>query len=160
MRNLLLALFVFLIAACSKEDPHPPVPKPDSSVTILDLEYGLEKGSYYNGYYEFMKQDCLVFHMELTTPAGITVEISKDLIGKKISFEPLDEFWFFSIGNGTGVFRAFENSKGDFDTYSGWFIADVNERTNECLLEFELIRKEELMASGKIIEVFERIDSL
>jgi hypothetical protein len=43
----------------------------------------------------------------LTDFAGITVEISKDMVGEKTPFEPSDEFWFFAIGNGkiSGVFE-------------------------------------------------------
>lgn len=88
------------------------------------------------------------------------MEISKDLIGERISFEPSDEFWFFAIGNGQGGFRPLENSKGDFDTYSGWFTANVNEQTNECLLEFELIRNGETISSGEISGFFTRMSSL
>ncbi len=163
MKNLIFVLLAVALVSCEKEPKNngdvPEVPIAEG-VRIWGSDYELEKGSYYSGYYEMLKQSCLVFHIELTNPAGITVEISKDLIGKSVSFEQSNKFWFFAVGNGDGNFITLSHDRSNFVGYSGWFVVKADETSNKCELKFELLQNGQKISDGNIAGVFQKISSL
>jgi hypothetical protein len=134
-----------------------PTPNPENVITILGETYNFKTGGYMLDHFDFVDCDVACFYIELTGGAAITIEMSQELLGKRIQFEPSDDFWFFSIGDGKGPFRSVKNSREDFKGYSGWLDANLNGQTDACTLEFELLQNGERIANGKVNGTFERL---
>lgn len=160
MKKLLtiVVLVAFALAGCQKDTPPaPPTPPQEERVTIFGAAYQIEQAVYLSGHYRIVGLDALRFHIQLTNPASIVMEVSAAQVGKRVAIAPSDDFWFFAIGTGIPRgFMPFEYSDTNFRDYTGWFEADVDERTGRCRLDFELLKGGQTIASGHIDRVFER----
>lgn len=129
----------------------------DADVTIAGNGHNVVRARYEIGHSKIFEDNIVRLYIDFDKNGGIIAEMSGELLGQQVPVERGGRFCFFSIGDGTGPFLSFQNTKTDFKGYTGWFKVNLNEQTSECCLDFELIKNNVPCANGSIYDVFGRI---
>ncbi len=167
-RHILIIIAAVAICGCAKEDDGEPVVDKENNIEIDGRQYELRSAEYFDGFYEFVGEDCVCLHIQLllngeNTGAGMTVEISKELLGTRIAIAPSDVFWFFHAGTGRQSFSV-ENTYPveDFGNRTGWFFVDYGEDADEIVFEWEIsnLSGDNISTRGYIESAFERISEI
>ncbi len=168
---LLTLHFALLLGmGCGEQVPPPkPLPQPtipfEEQVKISGRSFEVQALHYFDGWYPFIKQDCVCLHIELVG-GGMTVEMARELLGEQIPFEPSEDFWFFHFGtNSAGQNWQLQNDWAEkFAGHSGWFSADYapaeNHNANHLVFEWELKNGATTSTQGRISAIFERRETI
>jgi hypothetical protein len=165
-RFVLIVLAAIALFGCKEDDNNDPVKV--KQIEIDGREYEIRYAKYFDGFYEFIGEDCLCLHIELllngeNTGAGMTVEISKTLLGRQIPVSPSDTFWFFHAGTGQKNFSIESTYPAEkFENRKGWFYVDYGKNEDEIIFEWEISDPggDRTSTQGYIESVFERISEL
>ncbi len=158
-----------LLCGCAKDDGNQPVDK-ENYIEMTGMEYELRSAKYFDGFYEFIGEECVCLHLEFSlngenTGAGMTVEISKELLGRQITVAPSDTFWFFHAGTGKkGENFSIESTytAEKLGNRKGRFRVDYGDETDEIVFEWDITDANGNTTStkGNIESVFERMSEI
>lgn len=161
-----------LLSACSPDEPTPtpdpytplPIEPVSQDSVLLAGKYYLPRAlEYYDGFYDFIGKDCVVLHLEFiidgTNPgAGMTVEISRELLGQTIEIAPSDKFWFFHVGTGRSYVMLQNDDTPFKEDYTGHFLVDLD--GDKVFFEWQLSGTDGIVTEGLLNEPFQRLEQL